>query len=72
MKRYGFLVTAATCLALVPTYAQQVRTEKDLLGTKDVPANAYYGVQTARALDNFQISGTDIAHYPGFVEAWQL
>lgn len=72
MKRYGFLVTAATCLALVPTYAQQVRTEKDLLGTKDVPANAYYGVQTARALDNFQISGTDIAHYPGFVEAWAI
>src|SRR5690348_2347833 len=33
------------------------RTEKDLLGEKAVPANAYYGVQTTRALENFQISG---------------
>jgi len=33
------------------------RTEKDLLGEKQVPANAYYGVQTARALENFQLSG---------------
>ena len=32
------------------------RMEKDLLGEKQVPADAYYGVQTARALENFQIS----------------
>ncbi len=48
------------------------RTEKDLLGEKQVPANAYYGVQTARALENFQLSGVEINHYPGFVEAWAL
>ncbi len=48
------------------------RTEKDLLGEKQVPANAYYGVQTARALENFQLSGVAINHYPGFVEAWAL
>ena len=45
------------------------RTEKDLLGEKQIPANAYYGVQTARALENFQISGIPINHYPGFIEA---
>ena len=28
----------------------QTRTEKDLLGEKEIPADAYYGVQTARAL----------------------
>src|SRR5277367_5864928 len=52
--------------------AQQgkTRTEKDLLGEKQVPADAYYGVQTARALENFQLSGVEINHYPGFVEAW--
>ena len=50
----------------------QTRTEKDLLGEKQVPANAYYGVQTARALENFQLSGVAINHYPGFVEAWAL
>jgi aspartate ammonia-lyase len=48
----------------------KTRTEKDLLGEKQVPANAYYGVQTARALENFQLSGVEINHYPGFVEAW--
>jgi len=48
------------------------RTEKDLLGSKEVPADAYYGVQTLRALENFKISGTLINQYPGFVEAWAI
>ena len=48
------------------------RLEKDLLGEKQIPADAYYGVQTARALENFQISGVRINHYPGFVEAWAV
>jgi aspartate ammonia-lyase len=51
---------------------QATRTEHDLLGEKQVPADAYYGVQTARALENFQISGTLINQYPGFVEAWAM
>src|SRR4051794_26661717 len=33
------------------------RTERDPLGQLDVPAEAYYGVQTARAVENFSISG---------------
>src|SRR6267142_6320058 len=48
------------------------RVEKDLLGEKEIPADAYYGVQTARALENFQISGIPINHYPGFIEAWAI
>jgi len=52
--------------------APSTRTEKDLLGEKEIPADAYYGVQTARALENFQISGIAINHYPGFVEAWAI
>jgi aspartate ammonia-lyase len=48
------------------------RIEHDLLGDKAVPADAYYGVQTARALENFQLSGVPINHYPGFVEAWAI
>jgi aspartate ammonia-lyase len=56
----------------VATSGTQMRTEHDLLGTKQIPANAYYGVQTARALENFQISGISIDHYPGFVEAWAI
>jgi len=56
--------------AIVAQSTQQTRTEKDLLGEKQVPADAYYGVQTMRALENFQLSGVAINHYPGFVEAW--
>jgi aspartate ammonia-lyase len=31
------------------------RTEKDLLGERQIPVDAYYGVQTLRALENFQL-----------------
>ena len=33
------------------------RQEKDSIGTKEIPANVYYGVQTARAVENYPISG---------------
>ena len=58
--------------AQAPAKAQQFRTEHDLLGEKQIPAEAYYGVQTARALENFQISGVNTNHYPGFFEAWAI
>lgn len=50
----------------------QTRTEKDLLGEKQIPANAYYGVQTARALDNFQVSGVTTKFYPDYVKAFAM
>ena len=45
------------------------RTEHDLLGNRDVPAHAYYGVHTLRALENFPITGTAISIYPDLVIA---
>src|SRR5581483_11764210 len=48
------------------------RVEKDLLGQKEIPGDAYYGVQTQRALENFQISGVLINHYPEFIDALAL
>ena len=48
------------------------RMEHDLLGDKAVPAGAYYGVQTARALENFQISGIPMSAYPEFVEGFAM
>ena len=45
------------------------RVERDLLGEREVPANAYYGVQTLRAVENFKISGTPISVYPELVDA---
>jgi aspartate ammonia-lyase len=44
------------------------RTEHDLLGDLEVPVDAYYGVQTARALENFQISGVELRQYPNFIK----
>jgi aspartate ammonia-lyase len=49
-----------------------MRVERDLLGEKQVPADAYYGVQTARALENFQISNVSMSSYPEFVEAFSI
>src|SRR4030095_7592124 len=43
------------------------RIEHDLLGEKAVPIDAYYGVQTARALDNFKISGVPLHLYPDLI-----
>ncbi|WP_336366121.1 aspartate ammonia-lyase [Marinobacter sp. C2H3] len=45
------------------------RTEHDLLGDLEVPADAWYGVQTQRALDNFAITGVPIGHFPDLVRA---
>jgi len=68
----SFAAGVATAQQPAPSPASQTRTEKDLLGEKQIPAEAYYGVQTARALENFQLSGIPINHYPGFVEAWAI
>ena len=45
------------------------RTEHDLLGDREVPAEAYYGVHTLRAKENFQITGETIASFPELVIA---
>jgi aspartate ammonia-lyase len=46
-----------------------MRREHDLLGDRDVPAGAYYGVHTLRAIENFPISGTPISIYPDLIAA---
>ncbi|MBZ0090285.1 MAG: aspartate ammonia-lyase, partial [Thermoanaerobaculia bacterium] len=45
------------------------RIERDLLGEKAVPADAYYGIQTARALENFHLSGVPLELYPNLIKA---
>src|ERR1044071_9849943 len=52
--------------------AQTTRTEKDLLGEKQIPIDAYYGVQTLRALENFQVSGVTTNFYPDYVRAYAM
>ncbi|PSJ40034.1 aspartate ammonia-lyase [Zobellella taiwanensis] len=47
----------------------QTRTEYDLLGEQQVPAEAWYGIQTQRAKQNFNITGVPISHFPELIRA---
>ena len=46
-----------------------MRKEKDGLGERLLPDEAYYGIQTLRAMENFAISDNTFAHYPNIVRA---
>ena len=81
MKRIS--ITLFILMTCVFTFAQkkqnkavpaqpQYRIEKDLLGEKQIPFDAYYGVQTARALENFQVSGMKTNFYPDYVKAYAI
>ncbi|HEV8201960.1 MAG TPA: aspartate ammonia-lyase [Candidatus Polarisedimenticolia bacterium] len=54
------------------SHEEKFRTEHDLLGDLRVPADAYYGVQTARALVNFRISGVELRLYPNIIKAFAM
>ncbi len=45
------------------------RRERDFLGSLDIPSEAYWGVHTARAVDNFPISGVTVATMPELIRA---
>src|SRR5215469_12531599 len=74
------LAAAAACFAMLSegivaapqSGSGATRLEHDLLGEKRVPDNAYYGVQTARALENFQISNMPMNYFPEFVDAYAI
>lgn len=48
------------------------RTEQDLLGVARIPAAAYYGIQTWRAQQNFDLSGVPLNHFPKLVIALSM
>jgi aspartate ammonia-lyase len=50
----------------------ETRREHDLLGEADVPAGAYWGIHTLRALENFPITGKAIGSYADLVRALAL
>ena len=78
MKRTTVMLPALclAALALRETASSNpsagMRKEHDLLGDKEVPIDAYYGVQTSRALENFQISGIPMNAYPDFIHAYAM
>lgn len=49
---------------------QSFRIEHDFLGEKEVPNDKYYGVQTIRAKENFDITGIPISKEPLFIKAF--
>lgn len=51
---------------------EKFRIESDLLGQKEVPAEALYGVQTMRAIENFDISGHLMKDYPNFIKGMAI
>ncbi|MFF3643248.1 aspartate ammonia-lyase [Streptomyces sp. NPDC002564] len=54
-------------MTAAPTSA--VRREHDLLGDRDVPADAYWGIHSLRATENFPITGIPISVYPQLIDA---
>ncbi len=58
-------------MTLTPTDAATTafRTEHDFLGERQIPSEAYWGVHTARAVENFPISGTRISAMPDLIRA---
>ncbi|WP_027947925.1 aspartate ammonia-lyase [Litchfieldella anticariensis] len=58
-----------TSAATITASEFPTREEKDLLGTLPVPMEAYYGIQTLRAVHNFHLSGVPLSHYPKLVIA---
>ena len=44
-----------------------VRSEKDLLGYRDIPNQFYFGVQTLRAIENFNLTHSKISNHPNFI-----
>ena len=46
-----------------------MRVEHDLLGDREIPDEALYGVQTLRALENFPITGIALREFPTLIEA---
>lgn len=45
------------------------RAEQDLLGERQVPSDAYFGIQTLRAVENYDITGISLSHYPHLIRS---
>lgn len=64
MTRGGFFLTHSINDSL------EYRLESDSIGTKEIPKNAYYGVHSLRAMENFSISGTRL--HPEMIKSLAL
>lgn len=53
-------------------YSGKFRKESDLLGTREIPVEALYGVQSSRGFENFKISNERQCDYPNFIKGFAL
>ena len=53
-------------------YSGKTRQETDLIGTREIPVEALYGVQSVRGFENFKISGKLMNDYPNFIKGMAL
>ena len=51
---------------------EKTRVERDLIGEKEVPQSALYGIQTLRGIENFNISNFKLNQYPHFIQGLAL
>ena len=51
---------------------RKTRVEHDLLGQRELPAEALYGIQTLRGMENFSISRFRLEFYPAFINGLAL
>ncbi|MET8689287.1 aspartate ammonia-lyase [Streptomyces sp. NPDC004732] len=56
-------------MSTTPAPTPALRREHDLLGDRDVPADAYWGIHSLRATENFPITGIPISVYPQLIDA---
>jgi len=69
-----FTVIAALCifpvLNPIPSHSASIRTEKDSLGEREIPIDAYWGVQASRAMENFPYNSHQVKQFPNFIIAY--
>ncbi|MDE5573266.1 MAG: aspartate ammonia-lyase, partial [Muribaculaceae bacterium] len=53
---------------MLKNMTEKFRTESDLIGAREVPESALYGVQTLRGIENFEISKFHLNEYPAFIK----
>lgn len=53
-------------------YSGKTRTETDLLGSKEIPVEALYGIQSLRGFENFVISNEHHCEYPNFIKGFAI
>ena len=66
------MALACACLlytSMKEELSTKTRTESDLIGSREIPESAMYGVQTLRGIENFSISKFHLNEYPLFINA---